>query len=277
MKVNSMTFVPLGGLCNRMRAMASGVHLAKAMGCPIDIYWKKSNECLASFKDLFEPIRVDGLSVFPLTASRFYLYPDRMYNFYLPGKIRARMFDSQLMGSSKRLDDTLAESLRGRVYLASGYSLSGHYPINELFVPVPEIMEQVRILQSQFGERTYGIHIRRGDNCRAVLENSIADYFHFMDEKRAVFLTAKFYLATDSSEVRQTMRSRYGNCLISYDALLKRNALQGMKDAVVDLWCLSQTREIAGSYYSSFSEMAAEIGKISLVTSFSKSFLRLKE
>ena len=41
-----------------------------------------------------------------------------------------------------------------------------------------------------------------------------------------------------------------------------RNSLEGMKFAVVDLFCLSKTKKIIGSVGSSYSQIAAEIGGI---------------
>lgn len=41
-----------------------------------------------------------------------------------------------------------------------------------------------------------------------------------------------------------------------------RNSLEGMKFAVLDLFCLSKTNKIIGSVGSSYSQIAAEIGGI---------------
>ena len=48
--------------------------------------------------------------------------------------------------------------------------------------------------------------------------------------------------------------------MITTDAELQRNTLTGMQDAVVDLWCLAATSLVVGSYYSSFSDTATELG-----------------
>jgi hypothetical protein len=41
---------------------------------------------------------------------------------------------------------------------------------------------------------------------------------------------------------------------------LNRNSQQGITDAVVDMFCLSKTKYIYGSYWSSFSDIASVIG-----------------
>jgi hypothetical protein len=38
-----------------------------------------------------------------------------------------------------------------------------------------------------------------------------------------------------------------------------------MQESVVDLFCLSRMSKIYGSYWSSFSEVAAEIGNVDLI------------
>jgi len=42
----------------------------------------------------------------------------------------------------------------------------------------------------------------------------------------------------------------------------ERNSLQGMQDALVELYTLSRTSRIIGSMQSSYSETAAQIGRI---------------
>jgi len=43
---------------------------------------------------------------------------------------------------------------------------------------------------------------------------------------------------------------------------LERNSLEGMVFAVTELFCLSKTQKIIGSDYSSYSNIAAELGEI---------------
>ena len=45
---------------------------------------------------------------------------------------------------------------------------------------------------------------------------------------------------------------------------LTRDSLDGMKMAVAELFALSRTSKIIGSYYSSYSQIAAELGNIAI-------------
>ncbi len=263
MKENAITFVPLGGLCNRMRAMASSVYVAQKLGCPISVYWNENKECFAEFSDLFQPVKVEGVSVKTYSRSDFFLALARKRNFYIPGIIRKFIFDKQIV-ESQCMDDNEIEKLQGHIYIISGGFVADCYSLKALFVPTLEIQEQINRLRSHYSENVFGIHIRRTDNRKSIQKNEIDDYLRFMDEKIETYPDVKFYLATDAMDVKQLMINRYGDRILFHKAILERTSVQGMKDAVVDLWCLSLTKEIIGSYYSSYSETAAELGGIEL-------------
>lgn len=263
MRENSIYFVPIGGLCNRMRAMASSVYVATKMGCPITVYWNKNKECFADFSDLFKPVVLDNVTLKPYTCSDSYLALARKRNLYIPSLIRHFMFDRQLVEHACLSDDEI-DGLRGRIYIISGSFVANCCSLKSLFVPTLEIQEQINLLSAQFSEHVCGIHIRRTDNDKSIQKNEIADYLRYMDGKVETCPDVRFFLATDSTQVKQLMSDRYGDRLLSHPAKLERTSIQGMKDAVVDLWCLSLTKEIIGSFHSSYSEIAAELGGIEL-------------
>ena len=47
---------PKGGLCNRMRAVDSGVALAHDLDVQLDIHWVRAGDLHCRFDRLFEPI-----------------------------------------------------------------------------------------------------------------------------------------------------------------------------------------------------------------------------
>ena len=63
-------------------------------------------------------------------------------------------------------------------------------------------------------------------------------------------------------EVKESLKSKYPNRIITLMDDTDRNSLEGMKFAVLDLFCLSKTNKIIGSVGSSYSQIAAEIGGI---------------
>ena len=62
--------------------------------------------------------------------------------------------------------------------------------------------------------------------------------------------------------VKEHLNSMYPNNIITLMDDTNRNSLEGMKFAVLDLFCLSKTNKIIGSVGSSYSQIAAEIGGI---------------
>ncbi|MDD4636209.1 MAG: hypothetical protein PHV66_01190 [Bacteroidales bacterium] len=73
---------------------------------------------------------------------------------------------------------------------------------------------------------------------------------------------ANFYLASDSVADKERLKELFGQRIITSDKAADRNSLEGMQNALVELWLLSKTKRIIGSAQSSFSETAAEISGI---------------
>ena len=74
----------------------------------------------------------------------------------------------------------------------------------------------------------------------------------------------RFFLATDEAEVKTELKRIFPKRIITQEHPLQRHTLEGMQGALVDLWCLASTQSVLGSYWSSFSDAAAEIGHIPL-------------
>ena len=91
-----------------------------------------------------------------------------------------------------------------------------------------------------------------------------------MDEYLMKDQHIKFFLATDSPDVEESIKSNYGDRIITHDKTLARNTVSGMQDSLIDLYCLARTNRIIGSFYSSFSEVAAKINNIELVQVYKK-------
>ena len=85
-----------------------------------------------------------------------------------------------------------------------------------------------------------------------------------IDAELSQYPDTHFYLSTDDPETEEQLQSIYGDKILLFPKEFSRNLPQGIKDAVVDLFCLARTRKIIGSYNSSFSNIAARIGQIDL-------------
>ena len=73
-----------------------------------------------------------------------------------------------------------------------------------------------------------------------------------------------FYLATDSEEEKRQLKQLFGQRLHCADQQAERGTLQGMEDALTEMYLLAGTSRILGSAASTYSMTAATIGHIPL-------------
>lgn len=130
----------------------------------------------------------------------------------------------------------------------------------------PSERAQVDQISRQFTECTVGVHIRRNDNANAIRYSPTHAFVAAMKDCIAANPDVQFFLSTDSRETEEHMKSLFGGRVITRRRTISRSSAEGMQDAIVDLFLLSRTSRILGSYYSTFSETAASIGDIEWVT-----------
>lgn len=109
----------------------------------------------------------------------------------------------------------------------------------------------------------YGIHIRRTDNEMAVKYSPTSLFIDKMEKLLRINPNVKFFLATDEPSEERLFLDRFGDSIITHHKKsFDRNDPQAIRDAVIDLWFLAHCRKIYGSYWSSFSDVAALWGNI---------------
>lgn len=271
--MNQITFIPVGGLANRMRSIASVITLAQQTQSHVYIKWFQDWALHASFYKLFEPINKSFVTL--KDASLFdHLCIDRPRNknLYIP-----RLYQSIIFGDAiyERAFYSLIQQnfnfaqwveKKQHVYMAS-YSTFIPYPetlIRELFIPIKKIQQDLLRRSLDFQESVIGVHIRRTDNTASIENSPLSLFYKKLDADIDNNPASQIYLATDSEEVKQEMKQRYGKRLISSDRPANRNSLEGIQDGILDMYTLAHTKKIYGSFQSSFSEMAAQIGNIPL-------------
>jgi hypothetical protein len=74
----------------------------------------------------------------------------------------------------------------------------------------------------------------------------------------------EFFVAAGDPAGETSLRAEFGNKIISPPKQPARGSPEAIKSEVVDLLCMSRTRLVLGSRWSSLSEVAAEIGGIPL-------------
>lgn len=268
--MKKMVFVPAGGLANRMRAMAASYTLARKVGVEMKAVWFRDWALNAPFHALFEPIQQEGLSI--RDASFFdYVTLDRprRKNLFVPRLYQRMMFrdalyEARITPLRMQHFDFEAWFRQGGIYLAS---YTDFYPydydlLRKLFVPLPDVWRQIDAFAEGFSSHTIGVHIRRTDNKASILQSPTELFVDAIDKEVEQNDDTVIFLATDSEAIKDEMRSRYGRRLLTAGDEADRNSITGIKGGVVDMYTLARTNRIYGSFQSSFSELASQIGGI---------------
>ena len=128
--------------------------------------------------------------------------------------------------------------------------------------PRQHLQERVNKIVGQFAQRTVGVHIRAMDFIgERIQERSPLELFiRKMTDEVERDDKVKFFLATDSDDVRVNLMERFPNHVVTQENASERTRAVGMENAVVDMFTLARTNKILAPYLSTFSRSAAMIG-----------------
>ena len=144
------------------------------------------------------------------------------------------------------------------------YAIRSYYdPLTDYngLEPVPKLAAIARSYADRL-EGAVGVHLRRTDNEKAMQYSPLNLFVEKMSELLATGYCQNFFLASDSPEDEQYLQKSFPGRIITHPKRsYERNEAVAIKDALVDLYCLAQCKMIVGSYWSSFSETAALIGR----------------
>ena len=270
---------PDAGLGNRLRCIFSGLYFAKVYNVPLDILWLRETCCNVDYSELFE--ESDNIKVHTIYhlgyKNRYALKSFATDGFMKNIKKRLKYFDAGM--TTDLYEAKGEEGIREEIdnnpavcFMSSGQNCSGeHFAASrDMIKPSEEIANRVdEIMRSYEGKRVIGIHIRRTDHVDAIANSSLESFIEIMKRESkgigASDVQTFFYLATDDSEIEKKLTEEF-SCIphISFSSEKSRNTTAGMKDAYVDMLCLSRCEKIYGSFESSFSKMAAVIGNVPL-------------
>ena len=159
--------------------------------------------------------------------------------------------------------------------------------LRTLFQPNEEVQRLIDERTADFTSDTIGIHIRRTDHQQAIDESPIELFFEAIDRELNApshpprgganksfgelletiapprgGREGAIYLATDDEATKAALRQRYGKRVITSEAEATRESTDGIRDALVEMYALSRTRQIYGSAGSTFSPIAAALGDV---------------
>jgi hypothetical protein len=262
---------PIAGLANRMRVIESALEMVDDFNLDLKIYWRKSPACNCAFDKLFKtpertkiienysPIRDGG------KIDQIFNKWKKFYNTFFVKEYDHYLYFSDIIKMKNSIHD-FSHVFTSETFFIQSFNDFYKKSKSELYLkPSDSMIEKINeICDNRFAKRTIGIHIRRTDNKRAIESSPDILFFNKIDEELSLFPDTKFFLATDSQTVENDFKSRYGDKMIVLKKKLNRYTEEGIITAFIDFLCLSRTLKIYGTFYSSFSVMAAEFGKIEL-------------
>ncbi|WP_188500462.1 hypothetical protein [Pontibacter amylolyticus] len=293
---------PVGGLCNRMRAIDSAVRLAEETGKQLVVFWGRDQRLNCRYAALFKPspnfsvmeekqwagkkaifpylpgsrpMSIGKKSLYALTKFVLNINAEIWYEeiehtvapldtSIQPNKIRSMQdYEVQSLSSINPLLQVL--NTIGSAFVCSAWKLTSGQNYRENFVPIDRLHSQIAELSNRFTNMV-GVHIRRSDHTASIEHSPLQKFTSAMD-REIEENNANFFLSTDCKTTEKELLEKYPNRITTFQkSSYNRNSEQGIQEALIDLYCLSKTDKVLGSYYSSFSQVAAEISGIEEVT-----------
>lgn len=274
-----LTIEPIGGLSNRLMAMDSAISFCSDNNYELHLIWPLFRGLNCKFEDLFErPDIITSISYPVEYSSNKFVSNIRVSTRKISRLVSRLKFDKILDKKAPELytdelvisnsstkyggldldpqySDVLIRTDRRFYYNPSPYSL---------FKPVEIVRQYVADACKTLPlKNSFGIHIRRTDNIWSIEHSPLSMFHELVQNIIREHPESYIYLATDSPEVETEFVSKYRDKIVTYNKpSLSRNKITGLHHALVEILLLSETRGITGSYGSSFSTVAAEMGNI---------------
>jgi hypothetical protein len=264
--------IPTSGLANRVRIIASTIRLARESNKKIAIYWDSNVGLRADFDELFEDITSIPVRKIPVKYKawiKMTQYSSRLSGF---DKWYLKLFnfdfiflDSMAIKVWHNKMNLLSEVSNAKdVLICSGQEIN-YFDLEDyqLFVPKSGLRKRIENITRKFATNTIGIHIRATDNEASKKYSPLSVFINKMEDEIDYDPNRTFFVATDDEKYQEILLEQFGRERIFFhDKVFGRNVTQGIKDAVIDLFCLSRTSKIYGSYFSSFSDIAGRLGNV---------------
>ncbi|MFY0642941.1 MAG: hypothetical protein JXR19_00585 [Bacteroidia bacterium] len=247
-----------GGLANRMRALSSCINMHHEFGVPIQVHWENNKYLNCSFNRLFQPIQGVEIVEYP------FLQPTQ--------KIRKLVRRRHWQMMQKRCDyfyndfmkdESIVENIKSnkKVFIYSCERFYGDANRISEIKPVPWISQLANKRRQEMGPDYVALHIRQGDNIKARAASPLGLFQSKIEE--LLKDNNKLFVASDSNHVLEQLHNQYGEQVYFNQHRENRSDPQSIEQALLDFLMLSSASKIYGSYWSSFSEEAANYRRIS--------------
>lgn len=256
------------GLANRLRALIGYMAISQYRGIPLYLCWVKDSCCDADFSELFSCSQIQTISESQLSdmskLSKNITYLDHhwfktIWSQYVSQEISWESFREMVISSKKNLQ---------------------LLPWIENMVEEFSISHDLRCIKA--------VHIRQTDNVHGYktwsryskkftldkVSNLSGFEKYFQDTLKKEPLT-KFFLATDNQKVEEYFYRLFPDQILTYPKSYSQKSMQmkfswsklkfqrqfhrtsSIADALIEMLLLGKCSSIVGTYYSSFSKLAA--------------------
>lgn len=247
-KSKYLTYLASAGLGNRLRAHLIAYVISIKTERKLLIRWFSNVHCHSTFYDLFEPSSL--------------LYQKGRFHSIEYLKNPKELVDSANVAVEENSRDVLILDFEWQ-FVEYKYLVEviRGFDLRKILVLRQDLQKEVDQLVEYIGGDFLGVHIRRGDfkvtGQIVALEKYIALISCKVDENPDI----KIFIASDENRDQlEPLLSHFRN--IYFRETKGRQSLNGMEDAVIDMFLLSEARQLILTPGSTFGELAALIGEV---------------
>ena len=265
-------FYPLYGLANRMRVIDSAYRFCKTYNKKFVICWERDQVVNCPFNKLFNPLAY-------LKESHSYRYVRLLHKLERHfGLVRWFVQVLERCHILKIFKEEQYEELRaftkkgGNKFLwviVESYSVFYRTEeddfLRDLFQLNDLMSQRLKNETKAFKTNVIGVHVRRTDNKDSIERSPLELFIARMQEEIVKDPEVQFYVASDEPLVKEQLLHMFGaQRIIIPTGVIGRDSEEGIRQALIEMYALSKTKRILGSYYSSFSEIASSLDSVEL-------------
>lgn len=266
---------PCAGLGNRFLGMASAYHWAQQTGDELTVLWKTERVMGARNEAVFS--LPDGIRVI---HAKDFGYKDKPFS-----NFRYQMLEKKLRKKADYFSDVdMTNDLfveKGNAYyeevmknndlkfiraFSQFHDFSGIDRPLEFIKPTDYVREKAdSVISGIDSSSNIGVHIRRTDNQVCINNSPIEVFIAAMEREIEKDDRVTFYIASDDLDTILELKRRFGDRIYYMaEKNFERDSDKGIADAFAELICLSHANKIIGSFYSTYSRIAAMLSGIEL-------------
>lgn len=266
---------PCAGLGNRFLGMASAYHWAQQTGDELTVLWKTERVMGARNEAVFS--LPDGIRVI---HAKDFGYKDKPFSHF-----RYQMLEKKLRKKADYFSDVdMTNDLfveMGNAYyeevmknndlkfiraFSQFHDFSGIDRPLEFIKPTDYVREKAdSVISGIDSSSNIGVHIRRTDNQVCINNSPLEVFIEAMEKEIEKDDRVTFYIASDDLDTILELKRRFGDRIYYMaEKNFERDSDKGIADAFAELICLSHANKIIGSFYSTYSRIAAMLSGIEL-------------